>query len=113
MENIFKKIGVGLADAAKWVADAVKNIVGLAAKIEKILRAEKPLEKPFVNGLSTVINDVERLLTDSSNACSEDGLSLSADSAAYQSFLALVHDFGSLAPVVEQALKILEGKATA
>lgn len=113
MANIFKKIGIGLTDVAKWVAETVKDVVGLAAKVEKLLGSEKPLEKPFVEGLSTVIADVEHLLTDAATACSKDGLNIAADSAAYESFLKLVNDFKNLAPIVEQALAILEGKAKA
>jgi hypothetical protein len=110
MSNIFEKIGVGLADAAKWVATAVKDIVGLAAKVEKVLRAAKPLEKPFITGLSTVVSDVEALLTDASMAVTSEGLNIAADSKTYQDLVKLIDDFKTLAPVVEEALAILEGK---
>ncbi len=110
MSNIFKKIGVGLADAAKWIATTVKDVVGLAAKVEKVLSAAKPLEQPFISGLSTVIGDVEALLTDASNAVTAEGLNIAADSKTYQDFVKLIDDFKTLAPVVEEALAILEGK---
>jgi hypothetical protein len=110
MSNIFKKIGVGLADAAKWIATAVKDIVGLAAKVEKVLSAAKPLEKPFIAGLSTVIGDVEALLTDAGKAVTSEGLNIAADSKTYQDLVKLIDDFKTLAPIVEEALAILEGK---
>uniref|UniRef100_A0A7V4XUJ5 Uncharacterized protein n=1 Tax=Acidobacterium capsulatum TaxID=33075 RepID=A0A7V4XUJ5_9BACT len=110
MSNVFAKIGIGLADAAKWVATAVKDIVGLAAKVEKVLSAAKPLEKPFIAGLSTVVADVEALLTDASNAVTSEGLNIAADSKTYQDLVKLIDDFKVLAPVVEEALAILEGK---
>ena len=110
MSNIFKKIGIGLADAAKWVATAVKDVVGLASKVEKVLTAAKPLEQPFISGLATVIGDVETLLTDAGSAVTSEGLNIAADTKTYQDFLKLIDDFKTLAPVVEEALAILEGK---
>jgi uncharacterized protein YacL (UPF0231 family) len=112
MANIFKKIGIGLVDVGKWVADAVKDVVSLTTKVEKVLSAGKPLEQPFINGLSTVVGDVETLLTDAEGAVSANGLNFAADSKTYQDFIKLIDDFKNLAPIVEQALQILEGKAT-
>ncbi|MBT9332893.1 hypothetical protein [Paracidobacterium acidisoli] len=110
MSNIFVKLGVGIADVGKWVADAVKGVVDLATKIETILKAEKPLEAPFVAGLSTVMADVEALISASESAVSADGLNFPADSRVYSEFLTLISDFKKLAPVVEQAIAILNGK---
>ena len=112
MSNIFKKLGVGIADFGKWVATAVKDTVSLAARIETILKAEKPLEAPFVSGLSTVVTDVEALIASSQSALSANGLNFSADSQVYRQFVTLIDDFKKLAPVVEQAISILEGKTT-
>jgi hypothetical protein len=108
--NVFQKIGIKIADFAKWFAGAVKSVVGLAARIESILRSEKPLEKPFISGLSTVILDVEALLAASEGAISADGLNFPADSKVYAGFVTLVDDFRKLAPVVEEAIALLEGK---
>ncbi len=110
MANIFQKIGIGIADVGKWVVTAVKDIVGIAVKVEKVLSAAKPLEKPFIDGLVTVVGDVETLLTDAQGAVSAAGMNFAADSKTYQDFVKLVDDFKTLAPVVEEALKILEGK---
>jgi hypothetical protein len=110
MTNILQKIGVGIADFGKWIAEAVTDTVNLAIKIEKILKAEKPLEAPLVSGLSTVISDVEALIAASQTAITADGLNFPADSAVYQKFLALISDFQKLSPVVEEAIEILEGK---
>ena len=110
MANIFQKIGIGIADVSKWLVTAVKDIVGIAVKVEKVLSAAKPLEKPFIDGLVTVVGDVEALLTDAQGAVSAAGLNIAADSKTYQDFVKLVDDFRTLAPVVEEALKILEGK---
>ena len=49
MANIFKKIGIGIADVGEWVANAVKDIVGIAVKVERVLTAGGPLEKPFID----------------------------------------------------------------
>jgi len=108
--NIFQKLGVKVADFGKWFAASVKGIVGLAVRVESILKSEKPLEQPFVAGLSTVVADVEALIAASEGAITSDGLSFSADSKVYSGFLTLISDFQKLAPVVEQALAILEGK---
>lgn len=113
MANIFQKIGIGIADVSKWVVTAVKDIVGIVVKVEKVLSAAKPLEKPFIDGLVTVVGDVEALLTDAQGAVSAAGLNFAADSKTYQDFLKLVDDFKTLAPVVEEALAILEGKTVA
>lgn len=113
MTNIFKKIGIGIADVSKWVVTAVKDVVGLAVKVEKVLTAAKPLEKPFIDGLVTVIGDVETLLTDAQGAVTAAGMNFAADSRTYQDFLKLIDDFKTLAPVVEEALATLEGKAVA
>jgi hypothetical protein len=113
MSNIFTKLGIGIADFGKWFATAITDTVSLAAKIEKILKAEQPLEKPFVTGLSTVVTDVEALIASSSTAVSASGLNFAADTQVYQQFLTLISDFKKLAPVVEQAISILEGKTTA
>lgn len=110
MSNIFQKIGSGIADFGKWIAEAVTDTVNLAIKIEKILKAEKPLEAPLVSGLSTVISDVEALIAASQTAVTEGGLNFPADSIVYQKFLALISDFQKLAPIVEEAVEILEGK---
>ena len=113
MANIFKKIGIGIADVGKWVATAVKDIVGIAVKVERVLTAAKPLEKPFIDGLVTVIGDVESLLSDAQGAVTAAGMNFAADSKTYQGFLKLVADFKTLAPIVEEALAILEGKSAA
>ena len=110
MSNIFSKLGIGIADLGKWVASAIKDTVSLSRKIQKILAAEKPLQKPFVEGLSTVVADVEALIASSSAAVSASGLNFSADTQTYQHFLNLITDFKKLAPVVEEAVSILEGK---
>jgi hypothetical protein len=108
--NIFQKLGVKIADFGKWFAGEVKTIVGLALRVEHILRSEKPLEQPFIAGLSTVVSDVETLISASQNAITADGLNFSADSKVYADFLALIDDFKKLAPVVEEAIAILEAK---
>ena len=111
--NVFQKIGVKIADFAKWFAGSVQSVVGLAVRVESILKAGKPLEKPFISGLSTVIADVEALLAASSGAVSSDGLNFPADSKVYTGFVTLVDDFKKLAPIVEQAIALLEGKPAA
>jgi len=108
--NVFQKLGVKVADFGKWFAGVVKGVVGLAVRVESILKSEKPLEQPFIAGLSTVIADVENLIAGSEGAFTADGLNFSADSKVYSGFLTLISDFQKLAPVVEQALAILEGK---
>lgn len=112
MANIFVKIGVGIADVGKWVAATVKDVVGITVKVEKVLSAEKPLEKPFISSLVTVVGDVESLLADAQSAVTAAGMNFAVDSKTYQDFIKLMDDFKSLAPVVEQALAILEGKST-
>jgi hypothetical protein len=111
--NIFGKLGVRIVDFGKWFAGAVKAAAGLALRVETLLQSEKPLEQPFVTGLSTVIADLEVLIAASSTAVTADGLNFAADSKVYQDFLTLVADFKKLAPVVEQAIAILEGKQSA
>ncbi|HEX4005380.1 MAG TPA: hypothetical protein VHX60_04350 [Acidobacteriaceae bacterium] len=108
--NLFQKMGLKVADFAKWFASAVASVIGLAVRVETILKSEKPLEKPFVAGLSTVVADVEALIAASEGALTADGLNLSADSRVYTSLVALIEDFKKLAPVVEQAIAVLEGK---
>lgn len=108
--NIFQKLGVKVADFGKWFAGVVKGAIGIATRIETILRSEKPLEQPFIAGLSTVVADVESLIAASQGAITADGLNFSADSKVYAGFLTLINDFQKLAPVVEEALAILEGK---
>jgi len=108
--NIFQKLGVKIADFGKWFAGEVKTIVGLALRVESILKSEKPLEKPFISGLATLVADVEALIAASEGAVTADGLNFSADSKVYTDFLSLVDDFKKLAPIVEQAIAILEGK---
>lgn len=108
--NILQKLGIKIADFGKWFASAVTAVVGLAVRVEKILRSEKPLETPFIAGLSTVIADVEALIAASQGALSSDGLNFSADSKVYSDFMTLVDDFKKLAPVVEEAVAILESK---
>ncbi len=110
--NIMKKIGVKIADFGKWLAGEIKSVVGLAIRIEHVLQSEKPLEKPFIEGLSTVVADVEALIAASENALGANGLNFAADSKVYTGFVTLIADFRKLAPVVEQALAILEGKET-
>jgi hypothetical protein len=108
--NVFQKIGVKIADFGKWFAGAISAVVGLSVRVEKVLAAEKPLEKPFIAGLSTVVADVEALIAASQGALTSDGLNFSADSKVYAGFVTLVDDFKKLAPVVEQAITILEAK---
>lgn len=108
--NTLQKLGVKIADFGKWFAGEVKTVVGLALRVESILRSEKPLEKPFIAGLSTVVADVETLIAASQGAVTADGLNFAADSRVYSDFLTLIDDFRKLAPVVEEAISILEGK---
>jgi hypothetical protein len=111
--NIFQKIGVKIVDFGKWFAGEVKAIVGLALRVEAILKSEKPLEQPFIAGLSTVVADVEALIAASEGALTADGLNFAADSKVYSDFVTLIDDFRKLAPVVEQAIAILDGKEAA
>ncbi|MBB6145988.1 hypothetical protein HNQ77_003958 [Silvibacterium bohemicum] len=111
MTNIFKKLGIGIVDFGKWFAGAIEDTVHLSAKIEQILKAARPLETPFVVGLASVVADVEALIAASSTAVTAEGLNLAADTQAYQQFLTLIADFKRLAPVVSQAIQILEGKS--
>ncbi len=113
MSNFFQKLGVGISDFGKWLATAVKETASIAARIEKILKAEEPLAKPFVSGLSTVVADVEALIGSSESALTANGLNFSADSQVYQQFVTLIADFKKLAPVVQDAVAILEGKTPA
>lgn len=108
MSNFFQKLGVGIADFGKWLAEAISDTVHLAEKVEQILKAEKPLEAPFVSGLSTVVADVEALIGASDTAVTADGLNFPADSQVYSDFLNLIADFKKLAPVVKEALAALE-----
>ena len=108
--NIIQKMGGKLANFAKWFAGAISTVIGLSVRIETILKSEKPLEKPFIAGLSTVVADVEALIAASQGALTADGLNFSADSKIYSTFVTLIDDFKKLAPVVEQAIDILEGK---
>jgi hypothetical protein len=108
--NIFQKLGVKIADFGKWFAGMVKDVIGLAVRVETILKSEKPLEQSFIAGLSTVVADVESLIAASQGAITADGLSFSADSKVYSGFLTLISDFQKLAPVVEEAIAILENK---
>ena len=110
MSNIFSKLGIGVAGFGKWIASAIKETLSLSQKIQKVLVAEKPMGKPFVDGLSTVVADVEALIASSSTAVSASGLNFAADTQTYQHFLTLIADFKKLAPVVEEAVSILEGK---
>ena len=113
MSNILQKFGVSIADFGKWLATAVRDTVHLAQKVEQILKAAKPLEQPFVAGLSTVIADVEAIISASSTAVTADGLNFPADSKVYSDFLNLIADFRKLAPIVEEAIGLLEGKPVA
>jgi len=108
--NIFQKLGVKIVDFGKWLGGAVKSVIGLAIRVESILKSEKPLQKPFIASLSTVVADVEALIAASEGAFTADGLNFSADSKVYTGFVTLIDDFKKLAPVVEEALAILEGK---
>lgn len=111
MSNIFQKLGIGIADFGKWVATAIKDTASVAVRVETILKAEQPLEKPFIAGLTTVVTDVEALITSSSTAVSASGLNFAADTQVYQQFLTLIADFKKLAPIVEQGVNILKGQA--
>jgi len=113
MSNIFQKLGVSIADCGKWLATAILDTVHLAEKVEQILKAAKPLEQPFVAGLSAVIADVEAIISASSTAVTADGLNFPADSKVYSDFLTLIADFKKLAPIVEEAIGLLEGKPVA
>ncbi|MFZ0631901.1 MAG: hypothetical protein WA399_21165 [Acidobacteriaceae bacterium] len=108
--NVFQKIGVKIADFGKWFAGAVKSVIGVAVRVEQILKSEKPLEQPFIAGLSTVVSDVEALIAASEGALTSNGLNFAADSKVYSDFVTLIDDFKKLAPVVEQAIAILEAK---
>jgi hypothetical protein len=110
MSNIFQKLGVSIADCGKWLAEAISDTIHLAEKVEQVLKAAKPLEAPFISGLSIVVSDVEALIAASDTAVTADGLNFPADSKVYSDFLTLVADFKKLAPVVEEAIDLLEGK---
>ena len=108
--NILQKMGIKIADFGKWLGGAIKTGVGLAVRVEKILQSEKPLEKPFVAGLSTIVADLEALIAASDIALTANGLNFAADSKVYADFVTLIEDFRRFAPVVEEAIAILESK---
>jgi hypothetical protein len=110
MTNIFKKLGVGIVDFGKWFAGAVQETANLSARIETILSAAKPLEAPFVAGLTSIVADVEALIAASTTAVSANGLNFSADSKAYEEFLNLIADCKKMVPIATEAIQILEGK---
>lgn len=110
MSNIFQKLGVSIADCGRWLANAISDTVHLAEKVEQILKAEAPLEAPFVAGLATVVRDVEAIIAASGAAVSAEGLNFPADSQVYSDFLTLIADFKKLAPIVEEAMDVLKGK---
>lgn len=111
MRNPFVYIGRGIADVAKAFAHAVATIFGLAGKIRYILKQQAPLDKPFIDGLTNLIADIEALLSEAQTAFTDAGLNFPADSAAYASFLKLTADAKALVPIVEDELAIIEGKA--
>jgi hypothetical protein len=92
------------------MATAISDTVHLAEKVEQILKAEKPLEKPFISSLSTVVADVEALISASDSAVTAGGLNFPADSQVYSDFVTLISDFKKLAPVVEEAIDALKGE---
>jgi hypothetical protein len=94
--NAFQKIGIKVADFGKRFAGTIGAIIGLAVRVEHVLQSEKPLEKPFISG--------------SDGAFTADGLNFSADSKVYSGFLTLIDDFKKLAPVVDEAITLLEIK---
>lgn len=108
MSNIFEKIGVGLTDVGNWVADAAKFVVGIASKVKTILSAEKALEPAFINGLSTVVADVESLISLSEGIVAGGDLHLVAGTPAYNEFLKLISDFKALTPIVEEGIAALK-----
>jgi hypothetical protein len=108
--NAFQKIGIKVADFGKRFAGTIGAIIGLAVRVEHVLQSEKPLEKPFISGLATVVADVEALIAASDGAFTADGLNFSADSKVYSGFLTLIDDFKKLAPVVDEAITLLEIK---
>jgi hypothetical protein len=113
MSNLFQKLGVGVSDFGKWLATAVKDTVSIASRIEKILKAEQPLAKPFVSSLSTVVAErrgADRLLRIRPLRKGSQLLRRLADLPAVR------HPhrrFQKLAPVVEEAVSILEDKTPA
>lgn len=108
--NPFEEVGKGIAKAAKAFAFGVAHLFGLARKVERVMLAEEPLEKPFIDGLVKVVSDVEDLLGEAQVAATDGGLNFPADSSAYQAFMALYRDARALLPIVEDALAVLEGK---
>ena len=110
MGNPFKFVAHGLADLGKYIADAVRFVFGTARKVEKVMQAEKPLEKPFIDAVVTCIGDIETLMALASSAVGQDGLNFPADSAAYKQLMQTFDDLKALAPIAEDALAVLEGK---
>lgn len=108
--NPFKAIATGLADVGKFVAHAVAMVIGTAKRVEYVLTNATPLEKPFVSALSTVVYDVEDVISEAEAAVTADGLNFAADTQAYQKFMKLLADFKALAPLAEDALAVIEGK---
>jgi hypothetical protein len=106
--NIFQKLGIGIADVGKWIADAVKDVIGIASKVKVVLSAEEKLEPSFVTGLSLVVADLETVVAGSAAAVTSDGLNFGADSAVYADFVKLVADFKALLPIVDQSIAILK-----
>lgn len=108
--NPFAEIGKGIAYVAKAFASGVARLFGFARKVEYILKNEKPLEKPFLDGITNVLLDVEELLSAGEAAFTAGGLNFTLDSAGYKAFQKLYADSKALLPLIEDELALLEGK---
>lgn len=108
--NPFVWFGKKIALVAKDFALAVAHVFGLARRVELILKNEQPLAKPMIDGITTVIADVETLLGEAQTAFTDGGLNFPVDSAAYQAFMRLLADSKALVPIVEDELAAMEGK---
>jgi prophage DNA circulation protein len=108
MANFIEKAASGVAEVSKKIVSIIRETLTIAAKVEKVLKAEKPLQPSFIAGVSSVIADVESLAAFVGPAVSSNGLNFAADSKVYEQFIILIDDFRKLTPVVEEAVTLLK-----
>lgn len=99
----FEKIGHAILDIFKWAPS-------FASKVVTVIQEEETLTPEFVAGLKTLIADSASLVALSATAVTEKGINPTQDLAVVTQLEQLVKDFGNFAPVVEQAVAVLEGK---
>lgn len=104
--HFFSVIGHDIEDIAKWAPSFGGKVKQIVERIEEL----KQLNPEFLKDLATIAESVAALAANAGVAVAQKGLNPVNDISTLKSIDDLIKNFEHFYPIVEEGIKILEGK---